>query len=190
MGSDNLEVLPDLKVTIIGLRDAGKTTLVKRLKGNEVIETVPTMGVNLEILKIPLDNDKFLDIQVFDLGGQDTHLVKLWRPFIRQATGVIFVFDSANKNNIDQVKIWLDQSVFWCSIHKPFLFLANKQDLPQSLSTKEIIDLLALEKYLNESPRPFAIYKCSALTGEGVNEPWKWLSEQLLHIAKKKDKRS
>lgn len=170
-----------MKISIIGLRAAGKTTLVKRLKGdNFPVDTLPTMGVNIETLKIKTNNGNEFEILAFDLGGQESHLISVWRPFILKSDGIVFVFDSADEELADQAGIWLKQSVRWAAKNSPFLFLANKQDLKEARELKEIVNKLDLETYMNDQPRPFAVYPCSALTGKGVDRPWQWLCEQLI----------
>lgn len=54
----------------------------------------------------------------------------------------------------------------------PLLVLANKQDLPDAASEKEISDVLGLSRIKN---RDWSIYKCSAVTGKGLNESMDWL---------------
>jgi ADP-ribosylation factor-like protein 1 len=58
----------------------------------------------------------------------------------------------------------------------PLLVLANKQDLPDAASEKDISEVLGLTKIKN---RDWSIYKCSAVTGKGLNESMDWLVEKL-----------
>jgi signal recognition particle receptor subunit beta len=53
------------------------------------------------------------------------------------------------------------------------LLLCNKQDLSGSMQPDEIRQALNLDRF----PRPYAIMPCSALTGTGLTEGLKWLSE-------------
>ncbi|MHA1639043.1 MAG: ADP-ribosylation factor-like protein, partial [Candidatus Heimdallarchaeota archaeon] len=52
-------------ITICGLDNAGKTTIVRYLVAGEYKSTVPTMGVNREVIDLPN-----LQMDIFDLGGQ------------------------------------------------------------------------------------------------------------------------
>lgn len=56
-----------------------------------------------------------------------------------------------------------------------FLILANKQDLPNSLSTSELTDLLDLRKIKQN----WYLQPCVATKGEGLQEGLTWLSKQL-----------
>lgn len=54
----------EVKVVMIGLNNAGKTTILYKLNIGEVIQTAPTTSFNTEIVQH--DNVKF---QVWDLAG-------------------------------------------------------------------------------------------------------------------------
>lgn len=161
------------QIVFVGLANAGKTTLVKRLKGEANLETLPTMGMNIETLKI---GD--IEVMAADLGGQPTYPSSLWEPFVSKTSGVVFVFDSADTSKIEDAGGWLKKVIKWSPEDSAFLFLANKQDLSEAMSLKEIIVLLGLEQEMAARPRTFAVYPCSALTGKGVDEPWQWMSER------------
>ncbi|MFM7859250.1 MAG: ADP-ribosylation factor-like protein [Flammeovirgaceae bacterium] len=48
----------------------------------------------------------------------------------------------------------------------PLLVLANKQDIAEAASEKDISEVLGLAKI---KERDWAIFKCSATTGKGLN---------------------
>lgn len=54
-----------MRILILGLDGAGKTTILYRLQVGEVVTTIPTIGFNVE--QVQYKNLKF---QVWDLGGQ------------------------------------------------------------------------------------------------------------------------
>ena len=55
------------KIAMLGLDAAGKTTIMYKLKLNEVVTTIPTIGFNVE--EIQFHN---LTMTVWDVGGQKT----------------------------------------------------------------------------------------------------------------------
>jgi small GTP-binding protein len=171
------------QMTFVGLANAGKTTLVKRLKGQSDLETVPTMGMNIETLKI---GD--IEVMAADLGGQITYPTSLWEPFVSKSSGVVFVFDSADKAKVEEAGKWLKQVIQWAPEDSAFLFLANKQDLNEAMTLEKIIEALGLEREISMRPRTFAVYPCSALTGDGVDEPWQWMSERFQIKMSRKNK--
>ena len=52
------------------------------------------------------------------------------------------------------------------------LILANKQDLADAATEKDISEVLGLSKI---KERDWAIFKCSAKTGTGLNESMDWV---------------
>ncbi len=53
------------RVCMIGLDGAGKTTILHKLKFNEVVTTIPTIGFNVDEVTV-----KNLTMTVWDVGGQ------------------------------------------------------------------------------------------------------------------------
>ncbi|KAE8596062.1 hypothetical protein XENTR_v10015955 [Xenopus tropicalis] len=84
------------KVIIVGLDNAGKTTLLYQFLMNEVVHTSPTIGSNVE--EIVVKNTHFL---MWDIGGQES-LRSSWNTYysntedLRKAAVLIF----ANKQDI------------------------------------------------------------------------------------------
>lgn len=56
----------EMRILILGLDGAGKTTILYRLQVGEVVTTIPTIGFNVE--QVTYKNLKF---QVWDLGKYD-----------------------------------------------------------------------------------------------------------------------
>jgi small GTP-binding protein len=56
----------DVRLLVLGLDAAGKTTILYQLKIGEVTHTVPTLGFNVETIEY-----KNLAFTMWDLGGQD-----------------------------------------------------------------------------------------------------------------------
>ena len=69
----NLIGSKEMRILILGLDGAGKTTILYRLQAGEVVTTIPTIGFNVETVVY-----KNLKFQVWDLGGQ-TSIRPYWR---------------------------------------------------------------------------------------------------------------
>lgn len=57
----------NFKIIILGLQNAGKTTILYRMSLGQLVSTQPTIGSNVE--EISHNNIKF---QAWDLGGQES----------------------------------------------------------------------------------------------------------------------
>lgn len=67
----------EMRILMVGLDAAGKTTILYKLKLGEVVSSVPTIGFNVE--KVQYKNISFT---VWDIGGQDK-LRLLWRHYFQ-----------------------------------------------------------------------------------------------------------
>lgn len=95
-----LNSLSDLKAKILmlGLDNAGKTTILYQMKLNEAVASVPTVGFNVEEV-----NYKGLHFNVWDIGGQ-TKLRSLWHHYYSGSDAVIYVLDSSDEERIELAK--------------------------------------------------------------------------------------
>lgn len=84
----------EMRILILGLDGAGKTTILYQLQVGEVVSTIPTIGFNVE--QVTYKNLKF---QVWDLGGQ-TSIRPYWRCYYSNTDAIIYVVDSADKDRI------------------------------------------------------------------------------------------
>ncbi|MEW5317978.1 MAG: hypothetical protein WDW38_009233 [Sanguina aurantia] len=161
----------EARILVLGLDNAGKTTILYRLQVGEVVSTIPTIGFNVET--VTYKNIKF---QVWDLGGQ-TSIRPYWRCYYPNTQAVIYVVDSTDTERIstsrEEFHAILEEEELKDSL---ILVYANKQDLPGALSEAEIAEGLGLPDIKS---RPWAIFKTSAVRGDGLFEGLDWLSAAL-----------
>ena len=151
------------KILMLGLDAAGKTTVLYKVKLNETVSTIPTIGFNVETVQ-PVKNVSFT---VWDVGGQDK-IRPLWRHYFLGCEGLIYVVDSSDRSRFGEAKEeldWILESDEMAGV--PLVILANKQDLPQAASPADLSVKLGLDKVRN---RKWHIHGTSALSGEGVYE--------------------
>ena len=65
----------EMRILMVGLDAAGKTTILYKLKLGEVVTTIPTIGFNVETVEY-----KNISFTVWDVGGQDK-IRPLWRHY-------------------------------------------------------------------------------------------------------------
>ena len=85
----------EMRILMVGLDAAGKTTILYKLKLGEVVTTIPTIGFNVETVEY-----KNISFTVWDVGGQDK-IRPLWRHYYQNTQGLIFVVDSNDRDRVD-----------------------------------------------------------------------------------------
>lgn len=161
----------EVRILILGLDNAGKTTILYRLQLDEIVETIPTIGFNVETIQY-----KNIKLQVWDLGGQ-TSIRPFWRCYYPNTNGVIFVVDSADKDRISDAKQELHLMLEEEELKGvTLLVFANKQDLPGAMPLNDVSDELGLSSIRN---RQWTIIKSSAVKGIGIAEGLDWLVSAL-----------
>lgn len=73
------------RILLLGLDAAGKTTILYKLKLNETVTTIPTIGFNVEEVT-PVKNVTFT---VWDVGGQEK-IRPLWRHYYQVRINLYF----------------------------------------------------------------------------------------------------
>lgn len=157
----------EIRILILGLDGAGKTTILYRLQLGEVVKTKPTIGFNVETLTY-----KNLKLNVWDLGGQ-TSIRPYWRCYYSNTAAVIFVVDSTDTERINIASNELHSMLKEDELQDAALLVfANKQDQPGALSTAEVSKSLNLTDLKDRS---WSIVASSAIKGEGLTEGLDWL---------------
>ena len=151
------------KILMLGLDGAGKTTVLYKLKLQEVVSTIPTIGFNVETVK-PAKNVSFT---VWDVGGQDK-IRPLWKHYFQGCEGLVFIVDSVDAARFSEARDelgWILDSDEMAGV--PLVVLANKQDLPHAQSSSEVAERLGLPRVKD---RKWYVQATSAFTGAGVYE--------------------
>ncbi|SCU92036.1 LAMI_0E08460g1_1 [Lachancea mirantina] len=157
----------ELRILILGLDGAGKTTILYRLQIGEVVTTKPTIGFNVETLAY-----KNLKLNVWDLGGQ-TSIRPYWRCYYSNTAAVIFVVDSTDQDRMATASKELHMMLQEEELQDAALLVfANKQDQPGALSASEVSKQLNLVELKDRS---WSIVASSAIKGEGITEGLDWL---------------
>lgn len=152
---------------MVGLDNAGKTTVLYRLKLGEVITTIPTIGFNLETVEY-----RNISFTVWDVGGQQ-RIRTLWKYYFRDTQAVIFVVDSADKDRIQEARYELRTLIDDPDLRDAVvLVLANKQDMPYAMSADEVSSTLEMNTVKDKE---WYVQPSNAITGEGLVEGLEWL---------------
>mmetsp|Transcript_103720 Transcript_103720/g.278684 ORF Transcript_103720/g.278684 Transcript_103720/m.278684 type:complete len:183 (-) Transcript_103720:277-825(-) len=161
----------EMRIVMVGLDAAGKTTILYKLKLGEVVTTIPTVGFNVEVVEY-----KNINFTVWDIGGQDK-IRKLWRHYYLGMHGAIFVVDSSDQERVEDAREELSKMLAEEEMRDAaVLVLANKQDLPNAVKTSELAHKLGLHELRG---REWFIQGACATSGEGIYEGLDWLSRTL-----------
>merc|ERR1719478_1104423 len=93
----------EMRILMVGLDAAGKTTILYKLKLGEVVTTIPTIGFNVETVQY-----KNINFDVWDVGGQDK-MRPLWKHYYKDARGLVFVVDSNDTERVPDARRELEQ---------------------------------------------------------------------------------
>ncbi|XP_043983844.1 ADP-ribosylation factor-like protein 13A isoform X2 [Gambusia affinis] len=152
---------PIRKVTIlvVGLDKAGKTSSIRgMLRVPPGVDAGQTHGC----IKNELRVENYL-VTLLDTGGS-LESRGVWRELYGEAHGVIFVVDSSDRQRMKEARDVLADLLKQPRVAgKPILVLANKQDKMNALLGSELIEILSLEKLVNQSRSLCHIEPCSAL---------------------------
>uniref|UniRef100_A0A8I3PXS5 ADP-ribosylation factor-like protein 3 n=2 Tax=Laurasiatheria TaxID=314145 RepID=A0A8I3PXS5_CANLF len=173
-----LKSAPDqeVRILLLGLDNAGKTTLLKQLASEDISHITPTQGFNIKSVQ-----SQGFKLNVWDIGGQ-RKIRPYWRNYFENTDILIYVIDSADRKRFEEtgqeLAELLEEEKLSCV---PVLIFANKQDLLTAAPASEIAEGLNLHTIRD---RVWQIQSCSALTGEGVQDGINWVCKNV--SAKKK----
>ncbi|KAF5855214.1 hypothetical protein ETB97_009659 [Aspergillus alliaceus] len=184
---DRLWGRKEMRILMVGLDAAGKTTILYKLKLGEIVTTIPTIGQSpsstsgsssTSWLGFNVETVEYKNIQftVWDVGGQDK-IRPLWRHYFQNTQGIIFVVDSNDRDRIVEAREELQRMLNEDELRDALLLVfANKQDLPNAMSPAEITQQLGLQSLTR---RPWYIQSTCATTGDGLYEGLEWLADAL-----------
>ncbi|KAI1788966.1 GTP-binding protein [Ganoderma leucocontextum] len=157
----------EMRILFLGLDNAGKTTILKKLNGEDIMGISPTLGFNIKTFV----HGKYT-LNIWDVGGQRT-LRPYWRNYFEQTDALVWVVDSGDRMRMQDCKEELHSLLQEDRLAgASLLVFANKQDIQGSMSSLEIRDALDLQSIQSHQWR---ILPCSAMTGQNLVEGLDWV---------------
>uniref|UniRef100_A0A8C3TK14 ADP-ribosylation factor-like protein 3 n=1 Tax=Chelydra serpentina TaxID=8475 RepID=A0A8C3TK14_CHESE len=157
----------ELRIVLLGLDNAGKTTLLKCLASEEVSTITPTQGFNIKSV-----HAHGFKLNVWDIGGQRA-IRPYWKKYLGNTDMLVSMGPTARSVSRQELaELIEDESLTGV----PLLVFANKQDLASAAPAAEIAEGLNLPTYRD---RQWQIQACSALSGEGVQDGMNWICSQI-----------
>lgn len=161
----------ELRVLLVGLDGAGKTSILYRMNIGTMVHTIPTVGFNTEEVKI-----KNVTFSVWDVGGQ-VKIRTLWRHYFSGTQAIVFVVDGSDPSRFQEAReeLWrlLNDSELKGVV---LVVLNNKCDVKGAVSQQELVEVLGLD---NIRDRKWHIESTCATSGEGLEAAFSWLADEL-----------
>ncbi|KAI5465450.1 ADP-ribosylation factor family-domain-containing protein [Mariannaea sp. PMI_226] len=159
----------EMRILMLGLDNAGKTTIVKKIMGEDVNTVSPTLGFIIKTI----DYDGY-KLNIWDVGGQKT-LRSYWRNYFEKTDALIWVVDATDRLRIEDCRVELqgllqEERLAGASL----LVFANKTDVDGCMTKQEILSTLQLESIRTHR---WHILPCSAMTGSNLKEGLAWVVE-------------
>ncbi|XP_043931622.1 ADP-ribosylation factor-like protein 2 isoform X1 [Protopterus annectens] len=88
----------EVRLLMLGLDNAGKTTILKKFNGEDITTISPTLGFNIKTLE-----HRNFKLNIWDVGGQKS-LRSYWRNYFESTDGLIWVVDSADLLRLEDCK--------------------------------------------------------------------------------------
>nr|AAL73237.1 ADP-ribosylation factor-like protein [Coprinopsis cinerea] len=161
----------EMRILFLGLDNAGKTTILKKLNNEDISGISPTLGFNIKTFV-----HRAYTLNIWDVGGQTT-LRPYWRNYFEQTDALVWVVDSSDRMRMHDCKRELHSLLTEDRLAgASLLVFANKQDLPGSMDDSEIsnVSLLALDLPSIKSHH-WTIWPCSAVTGQNLVSGLDWV---------------
>ena len=164
------------QILLIGDSLVGKTCLIQRyVNGTFKDDYISTVGLDYHT-KLEIINNLNVSVKLWDTDGQE-RFKALTASFFRYAEGVVIAYDVTNSESFDNLKFWISSiktNLFEKNIFIPIIIIGNKIDLEDMReSTKDVASAFAKENN-------FKYFETSAKTGEGVDEAFRDLVNQIL----------
>ncbi|KAK8801692.1 hypothetical protein WA538_005528 [Blastocystis sp. DL] len=160
---------------LIGLDNAGKTTILYSLCNKDTKSIAPTTGFNLEMVQM-----KKFKFDIWDVGGQEQGRI-LWRHYYTGTDCVIYVIDGADRSRFDESKHELERMLLDDQLKSAiWLFVVNKQDVPGCAHAEEVEGIFGLPKLMEG--RRYKIMDTVAKKNVCITDGMAWIESQLYHV--------
>ncbi|KAF2816132.1 ADP-ribosylation factor [Mytilinidion resinicola] len=157
----------EMRILMLGLDSAGKTTIVKKIMNEDVYSVSPTLGFIIKTIEY--DGYK---LNIWDVGGQKT-LRTYWKNYFEKTDTLIWVVDATDRERIDDCRrelegLLLEERLMGASL----LVFKNKSDVSGSMTEDDVRLALRLDSIKTHK---WTIMACSAMTGMNLHEGLQWV---------------
>ena len=169
------------QILLIGDSSVGKTSLIQRYaNGIFKEEYLATCGLDL-YTKHEIINNMNVEVRLWDTAGQE-RFKSLTPNYLKNAEGVMLTYDITKTESFENLKYWMNSietNLGDKKIFIPIIIVGNKLDMEDMRDiTKEDASKFAKENN-------YKYFETSAKTGEGVDDAFRDLVNQILEKSDK-----
>ena len=157
------------RVVLLGLDNAGKTTLLGVLTTGRVRQHEPTGRPNTDTGRMA-----GLTLATVDLGGH-RQARRVWAEYTINADGVVFLVDSSDTGRMgeagQELRGLLEDPMLE---NTPIAVIANKMDRADAASWGDLVNMLGIYQQL-ETREKMKMFQASVVQGRGYAEAIQWM---------------
>ena len=164
------------KIILAGAKNVGKSSLIARYCDNVFNEKMmDTIGVAFKRKRIKITDELSLDVNIWDMGGEEKYK-KLFPQYVKGAIAALILYDTTNKETIDDVNSWVEIVNEYASEDIIKVLIGTKIDLKD----KREITKMEAEKYCATQNWCAEIIETSAKTGENVEDSFRNVANEIV----------
>merc|ERR1719335_1937461 len=86
----------EARILVLGLDNAGKTTILKKMSDEDITHIMPTQGFNIKSIV-----QEGFKLNVWDIGGQKT-IRPYWSNYFESTDALVYVIDSSDRRRLEE----------------------------------------------------------------------------------------
>lgn len=162
------------RVLILGLDNAGKSTLVARALQRPLDEVTPTLGFQIHTLEYG-----GLHLNLWDVGGQKS-IRPFWHNYFEKTDFLVWVVDATALDRLESAREELVATLQEEEdrlVGAGLLIWLNKIEARPDIDLAEVERALGLDEIKNH--HTCLVLPCSAFTGQGVTEGLEYIAQEI-----------